>query len=184
MSSRLVKLIITSPDSTFRPDRWQTKRDSIFSFSWFSEWKVWIVISRIKFMTDNYVFFVRCDPKFYVLFMRKSAGTCRAMVLAVIHRPLTTETRVRSQFSPCEIFGGKSGPGWGFSPSTAVFLVSLSFHQCPTFISIYSLLLPEEQTSEAWEPSKKQFSSGNRGDWDRNVPSLIRLLSFQMCRKW
>ena len=172
-----MKLIITTPpDSTFRPDGWQTKRENIVSFSWFSERKVLIVISWIKFMTDNYVFYVRCDPTFYVLFMRTSACTCCEMVLAVNYRPLTTETRVRSKFSPCDICGGKSGIGWDFSPGTAVFLLSLSLHQCSKFISTYSLLLPEGQTGRVWEPSKKQFSSGNRGAWDRNAPSLFRLL--------
>jgi len=41
--------------------------------------------------------------------------------------------------------------------------LSLSSHQCsiPTFI--YTLLLQEGQMGEAWEPSKKQSSFGNRG---------------------
>ena len=135
------------------------QEEIIVSFSWFSERKVLIFISWIKFMTENYVFSVRCYPKFYVLFMRTSAGTCCETVLAVNHRSLTTENRVQSQFSPCNICGGKCSTGWDFSPGTAIFLLSLSFHQCSTFISIYSLLLPEGQTGEAWEPSKKQFSS-------------------------
>jgi hypothetical protein len=36
-------------------------------------------------------------------------------------RPVTAEAWVRSQASPCESFGGKSGNGTGFSPSPSVF---------------------------------------------------------------
>jgi hypothetical protein len=36
-------------------------------------------------------------------------------------RPVTAEARVRSQASPCEIYGGKGGNGTGFSLSTSVF---------------------------------------------------------------
>jgi hypothetical protein len=45
----------------------------------------------------------------------------RAMAQAVSRRPLTAEARVRSRVSPCEIYGGQSGTGSGFSPSTSVF---------------------------------------------------------------
>jgi hypothetical protein len=39
------------------------------------------------------------------------------MAQAVSRRPLTVEARVRSRVSPCEICGGQSGIGTGFSPS-------------------------------------------------------------------
>ena len=42
------------------------------------------------------------------------------MAQAVSRRPLTAEGRARSQVSPCEIYGGQSSPGTGFSPSTSV----------------------------------------------------------------
>jgi hypothetical protein len=35
------------------------------------------------------------------------------------------------------------------------------------------LLLPEGQTGEAWKPSKKQCSLGNREEVVRKVPSLF-----------
>jgi hypothetical protein len=41
----------------------------------------------------------------------------RAMAQAVSRRSLTTEARVRSRVSPCEICDGQSGTGTGFSPS-------------------------------------------------------------------
>jgi hypothetical protein len=44
----------------------------------------------------------------------------RAMVQAVSRRPLTAEARVRSRVCPCGIYGGQSGTGTGFSPSTSV----------------------------------------------------------------
>jgi hypothetical protein len=46
----------------------------------------------------------------------KAAGG-RAMAQAVSRRPLTAEVRVRSRVNPCEICGGQSGIGTGFSPS-------------------------------------------------------------------
>jgi hypothetical protein len=45
----------------------------------------------------------------------------RAMAEAFSRRPLTGKARIRSQASPCEIYGGQSGAGTGFSPSSSVF---------------------------------------------------------------
>jgi hypothetical protein len=45
----------------------------------------------------------------------------RAMAQAVSRRPLTAEARVRSSISPRGIYGGQSGTGTDFCPSTSVF---------------------------------------------------------------
>jgi hypothetical protein len=46
---------------------------------------------------------------------------------------------------------------------------SVSFHQCSILICIYTLLLAEGQTGEAWEPSRKQCASGSREALDRKL---------------
>ena len=43
----------------------------------------------------------------------------------------------------------------------ALRLYSLTFHQCSVLRFIYTLLLSEEQTDEAWGLSKNHFSFGN-----------------------
>jgi hypothetical protein len=43
------------------------------------------------------------------------------MAQAVSRRPLTADVRVQFLVSSCGIFGGQSGTGTGFSPSTSVF---------------------------------------------------------------
>jgi hypothetical protein len=55
----------------------------------------------------------------------------RAMAHAVSRLPLTADVRVRSRVSPCEICGGQSGTGTGFSPScrfSPVNLIPLLLH--------------------------------------------------------
>jgi len=56
---------------------------------------------------------------------------------------------------------GQSGTG-----TILRFPQSVSFHRWSIFIFIYTLLLPEGQTGEAWEHSRKQCSFGNRGAVD------------------
>jgi hypothetical protein len=53
----------------------------------------------------------------------------RAMAQIVSRRPLTAEARVRALFNPCGICGGRSGTGIGFSPSSSVSPVNISFHR-------------------------------------------------------
>jgi hypothetical protein len=58
------------------------------------------------------------------VFMNTRSNTCYRAVpwaQAVSRRPPTAEARVRFRVSPCEICGGQSGTGTGFSPSSSVF---------------------------------------------------------------
>jgi hypothetical protein len=55
----------------------------------------------------------------------------RAMAQAVSRRPVIADVRVRSRLSPCGIYGGQSGTGTGFSPSTSYFLCQFYFTGAP-----------------------------------------------------
>jgi hypothetical protein len=53
-----------------------------------------------------------------------------SMAQAGSRRPVTAEARVRSQVSPCGIFGGQSVTGTVFFPEYFGFPLSVSFHRC------------------------------------------------------
>jgi hypothetical protein len=58
-----------------------------------------------------------------------------------------------------------------------VFLPVLQFFPCKYLTTCAPLLLPAGRRSEAWEPSKKQFSFGNPGTLDRKVLSVFAFLT-------
>ena len=58
------------------------------------------------------------------------------MAQELSHRPLTAETRVRSQASQCEIGVGPSDTGTGFSPSTPVSPVRIIPSMLRTHLSV------------------------------------------------
>jgi len=63
--------------------------------------------------------------------------------------PFNTEAWFQSQTSPFESSGIQNGSQYRGFP------LSVSFQQWSLLIFIHMLLLPEGQTGEAWEPSKK-----------------------------
>jgi hypothetical protein len=68
------------------------------------------------------------------------------MAQVVSRRPPTAEARVQSRVSLCGIFGGQSGTGTGFSPSSSVF-------PCP-FHSTGAPLLGKGQKGQALASSQ------------------------------
>jgi hypothetical protein len=57
------------------------------------------------------------------------------MAQVVSRRSLTAEARVRTRVNSCEICGGQSGTGTGFSPSSSVFPVNVILPSLSKLIS-------------------------------------------------
>jgi len=94
-------------------------------FSFFTCYKVSFVM--------QIVFTARYEPKLQSsLFLIRSA-----MSLAVIRRYFYAIFLFRSQTRTCEIFARQNGARTGISPSSSVFPMSVSFHQCSILIFIY-----------------------------------------------
>ena len=74
----------------------------------------------------------------------------------------------RPQVNTCKICDGQGDSGT-ICQRVRRFASSASCQQCSTFIFVYMLLVPDGQTAEAWEPSKKQCYFGNLGALDRKV---------------
>ena len=73
------------------------------------------------------------------------------MAWADIRRPLKSQAKIRSRVSPCGIYGGQIDTRTGFLRTASVFPRKYYSTIAPCL-----LLLPEEQTGKAWEPSRKQ----------------------------
>jgi hypothetical protein len=75
------------------------------------------------------VFTARYELDFlYAVHLKYSLTIDCAMIQAVSLRPLTTEAWIRSQGSTCDICGGQSGTGTGFSPSAMYIGFPTMFH--------------------------------------------------------
>ena len=76
------------------------------------------------------------------------------------------EARIPPQISPCVVCVGQNGTGTGFPSSKYRDVpLSVSFRQCSILILTYLLLLPEEQTAETSEPSKREVLSEFGKHW-------------------
>ena len=89
-----------------------------------------------------------------------------AMAQAVSCQPLTADSRVRLQVSPCGVCDGQSVTGTEFSDSTSV-PPSVSFRQSSILIFI---LIP---LCQPWGPSKKQCSFASPGALDLKALPLF-----------
>lgn len=77
-----------------------------------------------------------------------------AMIQAVSPLPLTTEARIRSQVSTCDICGGQSSTGTGFSPSTMYFGFPAMFHD--HFLQHVAVTRrTSERNNDLWEIEKQ-----------------------------
>lgn len=74
------------------------------------------------------------------------------MAQVVSHRPLSAESRVQYQASPCEICVGQSGTETGFFFRVLPFSSVSVIPPMIILIFIFMLLLRERQMDEAWEP--------------------------------
>jgi hypothetical protein len=95
-------------------------------------------------------------------------------------RFLISETRVRSQASPCEFYGGPSHTGTGFSPNPSVCPHQQLSTNAPYSFFICVLVLLERRTYLAWGLLKKQCCYGNRGVLGRRVLSACRKIPLDL----
>ena len=89
-----------------------------------------------------------------------------AMAQGVSRRLVTPEARIPPLVSPCGVCFGQNGTGTGFPPSRYCdILLSVTFRQSCILILTYLLLVPEEQTVETSEPSKRKVLSEFGKHW-------------------
>ena len=91
------------------------------------------------------------------------------MAQAVSRRPLNAEAQFRSQTSSCQVFGGQSGTGTGFSPSSSVFPVSIILPIILTHVHQHVA-----RTRRTNGPSLAIFQEDNLF---RNLGALVRKIS-------
>ena len=90
----------------------------------------------------------------------------RAKVQVVNRQPTIGESRIGSQVSPCEIYGGQNGTGTDFSPSSYAFRCQC--HSTNALYSYSSTRCSYQKGKEARPGNlpKKQCSSVDRGERD------------------
>jgi hypothetical protein len=91
---------------------------------------------------------------FYIWFEYQFFEGC-AMARAVSRQPLTAESRVRARVNPCEICGGQSGTGTGFSSNFSVFLLRTRYTRVVNHLVQAKVLrqsIPSSQNSSIKRP--------------------------------
>ena len=115
-------------------------------------------INRLVFITETEC--VYCTVR--------TGYLCTIPINFSLYMPVIAKTLFRSKVHPYGIFGGLSVPGMGFFfPKYYCFPCQYKIHRYSIFIFFYVLLLPEKQTGEAKEASKKHcfFENGEALDW-------------------
>jgi hypothetical protein len=118
------------------------------------------------------------------IYARDETGNCMLNMNKKQHlkkvtssRPITVEPWFRFQASPCEIYGGQSCIGTGFSFRTLIF--PCQYHSTEAKYSPAPTQLLPGQKGDAWEPSKKQRTFRNWGPLQRKVRSYFYPLKGQ-----
>jgi hypothetical protein len=141
----MTKLIVVFCKHKFRP------HSAFICYVWFSKQTAVISLHSMNIL----------------VFYKRDCLLCGINELLNTYR-LNLEAQLRSQVSPREICGRQSGTGSEFSPSIAVFPLPISFHEFSVLIFINILPVPG-QSGDAWEPSKKHCTFGNRTAMDTKV---------------
>ena len=127
-------------------------------FEWFSKSSAinsLHIFQQLVFVTQTGCVYCKVGTDLlYICYTDWGFSSHRAKPQAVSRRVLTAEASFRSQASRCEVCGGQNDTGTGFR-------LSVLFHRFSILIFIHIWRLPERQTCEAWEPSKKRWSFGN-----------------------
>jgi hypothetical protein len=84
--------------------------------------------SSVDYLSERKMFRTKFLEKITYILCQVHFHKIHAMAQAVSCWPLTAESRVRAWLDTCGICGGQSGTGAGFSPSSSVFPLPISFH--------------------------------------------------------
>jgi len=82
---------------------------------------------------------------------------------------------VSFQTISCEICGGQSGTGTGFSQSTASFPLSVSFHHCSILIHLHVAAFTRKKRAKPGNPPKINALSKIGEYWLESASTILSL---------